>query len=116
MILTLSFILIISFIMMSILMLIPIINIHKKLDREKSSPFECGFDPFSKPRVSFSIHFFSVSLMFLIFDIEITLVLPTPILIKEINIFNWLISCFFLFSVLILGLIMEWKQGSMNWM
>nr|WMH03435.1 NADH dehydrogenase subunit 3 [Cacopsylla picta]WMH03448.1 NADH dehydrogenase subunit 3 [Cacopsylla picta]WMH03461.1 NADH dehydrogenase subunit 3 [Cacopsylla picta]WMH03474.1 NADH dehydrogenase subunit 3 [Cacopsylla picta] len=116
MILTLYFILLISLAMIFILMIIPLINIHKKLDREKSSPFECGFDPFSKPRVSFSIHFFSVSLMFLIFDIEITLVLPTPILMKQIKIFNWLLSCFFLFSVLILGLIMEWKQGSMNWM
>nr|YP_009501963.1 NADH dehydrogenase subunit 3 [Psylla alni]AWU49048.1 NADH dehydrogenase subunit 3 [Psylla alni] len=116
MFMTLAFILFILTILSIILVVIPIINIHKALDREKSSPFECGFDPFSKPRVSFSIHFFSVSLMFLIFDIEITLLLPTPILMKQINMLNWLISCFFLFFILILGLMMEWKQGSMNWM
>nr|YP_010026393.1 NADH dehydrogenase subunit 3 [Cacopsylla citrisuga]QOQ84939.1 NADH dehydrogenase subunit 3 [Cacopsylla citrisuga] len=116
MILPLSFIFTVSAIMSVILFIIPIINIHKKTDREKSSPFECGFDPFSKPRLSFSIHFFSISLMFLIFDIEITLVLPTPILTKEINLINWIISCFFLFSILILGLMLEWKQGSMNWL
>nr|ATD53078.1 NADH dehydrogenase subunit 3 [Psyllidae sp. EMHAU-2015-Zz060501] len=116
MLLTLSFITTIFMVLMLAISAIPLINLHKKLDREKSSPFECGFDPFSKPRVSFSIHFFSISLMFLIFDIEITLVLPTPALMKEINILNWIISCFFLFSILTLGLMMEWKQGSMNWM
>nr|YP_009502273.1 NADH dehydrogenase subunit 3 [Cacopsylla pyri]AWU48876.1 NADH dehydrogenase subunit 3 [Cacopsylla pyri] len=116
MILSLIFIFTIVIVMNIAIMIIPTINLHKKLDREKSSSFECGFDPFSKPRVSFSIHFFSISLMFLIFDIEITLLLPTPMLMKEINIFNWTISCFFLFSILIMGLVMEWKQGSMNWM
>nr|YP_009139047.1 NADH dehydrogenase subunit 3 [Cacopsylla coccinea]AKE49761.1 NADH dehydrogenase subunit 3 [Cacopsylla coccinea] len=113
---TLIFISTIMTMMMMAISIIPLINLHKKLDREKSSPFECGFDPFSKPRVSFSIHFLSISLMFLIFDIEITLVLPTPILMKEINILNWVISCFFLFTILMLGLVLEWKQGSMNWM
>nr|QWT29508.1 NADH dehydrogenase subunit 3 [Cyamophila willieti] len=116
MLLIMTFVLTILITLSMILFIIPILNIHKKLDREKSSPFECGFDPFSKPRISFSIHFFSVSLMFLIFDIEITLVLPTPILLKEINIVSWMISCTFLFSMLILGLILEWKQGSMNWL
>nr|YP_010882008.1 NADH dehydrogenase subunit 3 [Cacopsylla fuscicella]WID86682.1 NADH dehydrogenase subunit 3 [Cacopsylla fuscicella] len=115
MILSMTFIITISTMLMTLLSVIPVINLHKKMDREKSSPFECGFDPFSKPRISFSIHFFSVSLMFLIFDIEITLVLPTPILITQINILYWMISCLFLFSILILGLILEWKQGSMDW-
>nr|YP_009501885.1 NADH dehydrogenase subunit 3 [Arytainilla spartiophila]AWU48850.1 NADH dehydrogenase subunit 3 [Arytainilla spartiophila] len=109
------FVSLILFILNIILYMLPIFGIHKKLDREKASPFECGFDPFSKPRISFSIHFFSISLMFLIFDIEITIILPTPILMHKIKMINWIISCFFLFSILILGLMIEWKEGSMNW-
>nr|YP_009502286.1 NADH dehydrogenase subunit 3 [Heteropsylla sp. DMP-2018]AWU48928.1 NADH dehydrogenase subunit 3 [Heteropsylla sp. DMP-2018] len=115
MLLTLIFIISIIMIMMIIMNVVPIINIHKKLDREKNSPFECGFDPFSKPRNSFSIHFFSISLMFLIFDIEITLLLPTPMLLKKINTINWMFTTSFIMSILLLGIMIEWKEGSMNW-
>jgi len=85
------------------------------MDREKRSPFECGFDPFSKPRIAFSIHFFYITLIFLIFDIEITLVLPTPIINKEIKIIKWILTSLMLFCILIIGLIIEWKEGSINW-
>nr|YP_009502247.1 NADH dehydrogenase subunit 3 [Acizzia uncatoides]AWU48815.1 NADH dehydrogenase subunit 3 [Acizzia uncatoides] len=114
------FIVLFSLILLMILTLainiIPLINIHKKMDREKASPFECGFDPFSKPRIAFSIHFFCISLMFLVFDIEITLILPLPMVSSEMLLINWISSSLTLFSILITGLFMEWKEGSMNWL
>nr|YP_009443405.1 NADH dehydrogenase subunit 3 [Diaphorina lycii]ATR80189.1 NADH dehydrogenase subunit 3 [Diaphorina lycii] len=98
-----------------IMNILPILNNHKQLSREKMSPFECGFDPLSKPRISYSVHFFSIALMFLIFDIEITLIFPSPLIKQKIMVTNWMMTSVTLIMLLIVGLMLEWKEGTMNW-
>nr|UTE83809.1 NADH dehydrogenase subunit 3 [Tetraserica leishanica] len=100
------------------LMLISISYIISKksfMDREKSSPFECGFDPKSSSRLPFSLHFFLIAVIFLIFDVEITLLIPMILTIKISNMMNYfLIMSFFIF-ILLGGLYHEWNQGALNW-
>nr|YP_010022504.1 NADH dehydrogenase subunit 3 [Caryandoides hunanica]QON98914.1 NADH dehydrogenase subunit 3 [Caryandoides hunanica] len=89
----------------------------KKLihDREKSSPFECGFDPKSSARMPFSLRFFLIAVIFLIFDVEIALILPIVIIMKTSNIFVWMLSTMFFMIVLLTGLYYEWYQGTFKW-
>lgn len=84
-------------------------------DIQKSRPFECGFNPISYPRVPFSIHFFLIAVIFLIFDIEIILIIPIILTVKRRTLLTWIITstCFVL--ILIIGLFHEWKNGIIDW-
>nr|YP_010729351.1 NADH dehydrogenase subunit 3 [Sternolophus rufipes]WED07056.1 NADH dehydrogenase subunit 3 [Sternolophus rufipes] len=84
-------------------------------DREKNSPFECGFDPKSSSRLPFSLQFFLIAIIFLIFDVEITLLLPFIVTMKLANVSNYLMILFFFLFILLLGLYHEWNQGALNW-
>nr|YP_010958744.1 NADH dehydrogenase subunit 3 [Baronia brevicornis]WNB35762.1 NADH dehydrogenase subunit 3 [Baronia brevicornis] len=85
------------------------------MDREKSSPFECGFDPKSSARIPFSLHFFLITVIFLIFDIEIALIFPMTMLFNLTNYIIFMKTSLFFFIVLLLGLYHEWNQNMLNW-
>nr|AYW52230.1 NADH dehydrogenase subunit 3 [Elateridae sp. 2 ACP-2013] len=100
---------------MLVMMLASIISKKTFIDREKSSPFECGFDPKSSARIPFSLQFFLIAVIFLIFDVEITLLLPLIITMKMSNIINFSTITFIFLLILLVGLYHEWKQGALNW-
>nr|YP_011009651.1 NADH dehydrogenase subunit 3 [Hygia lativentris]WPV77643.1 NADH dehydrogenase subunit 3 [Hygia lativentris] len=85
------------------------------MDREKMSPFECGFDPKSSARLPFSLQFFLIAILFLIFDIEIAMILPMIITMKMSNIMSWAMTVTIFILVLIIGLYYEWKNGMLEW-
>nr|YP_010885457.1 NADH dehydrogenase subunit 3 [Tenguna kuankuoshuiensis]WJE88878.1 NADH dehydrogenase subunit 3 [Tenguna kuankuoshuiensis] len=90
------------------------ISKKKKISREKNSPFECGFSKLSSPRKSFSTHFFLIATIFLIFDIEISIILP--MFSTKMNKMNeWLFSSMIIMMILMVGLIHEWKNGMLEW-
>nr|YP_009485649.1 NADH dehydrogenase subunit 3 [Velinus nodipes]AVZ00786.1 NADH dehydrogenase subunit 3 [Velinus nodipes] len=85
------------------------------LDREKMSPFECGFDPKSSSRMPFSIQFFLLAVLFLIFDIEIVIILPMMIVMKMSMIKIWFLTISAFIMVLLIGLYHEWNNGILEW-
>nr|UYB77581.1 NADH dehydrogenase subunit 3 [Philonthus lomatus] len=107
--------LIIFMITFIVMMIATIISKKSFMDREKSSPFECGFDPKSSARMPFSIQFFLIAIIFLIFDVEITLLIPLILTLKISNLMNYLYISFFFIFILLIGLYHEWNQGALNW-
>nr|WNH17636.1 NADH dehydrogenase subunit 3 [Centrophorus tessellatus]WNH19014.1 NADH dehydrogenase subunit 3 [Centrophorus granulosus] len=84
-------------------------------DNEKLSPYECGFDPLGSARLPFSLRFFLVAILFLLFDLEIALLLPLPWgdqLLMPLTSLLWATSIIILLT---LGLIYEWLQGGLEW-
>nr|WNH22720.1 NADH dehydrogenase subunit 3 [Equetus punctatus] len=84
-------------------------------DHEKLSPYECGFDPLGSARLPFSLRFFLVAILFLLFDLEIALLLPLPWgdqLASPVLTFTWATS---VLTLLTLGLVYEWLQGGLEW-
>nr|QWE36871.1 NADH dehydrogenase subunit 3 [Labidesthes sicculus] len=84
-------------------------------DYEKLSPYECGFDPLGSARLPFSLRFFLVAILFLLFDLEIALLLPLPWgdqLSSPTLTFSWASAVLVLLT---LGLVYEWAQGGLEW-
>nr|WDE84316.1 NADH dehydrogenase subunit 3 [Vireo solitarius] len=84
-------------------------------DAEKLSPYECGFDPLGTARLPFSIRFFLVAILFLLFDLEIALLLPLPWAIQLQDPTATLMWASIIIVLLTLGLVYEWAQGGLEW-
>nr|YP_007317331.1 NADH dehydrogenase subunit 3 [Procambarus fallax]AGA56108.1 NADH dehydrogenase subunit 3 [Procambarus fallax]ALM30848.1 NADH dehydrogenase subunit 3 [Procambarus fallax] len=100
---------------MLVMMVASLLSKKVVVDREKSSPFECGFDPKGSARLPFSLRFFLVAVIFLIFDVEITLLMPLAYIISLTNIFTWLFAGLMFLLILLVGLYYEWLKGALEW-
>jgi NADH-quinone oxidoreductase subunit A len=81
---------------------------------EKNSPYECGFPPFEDSRMKFDVRFYLVSLLFIIFDLEIAFLFPWAVSLGTIGVFGYFSMMFFL-VLLTIGFIYEWKKGALEW-
>nr|AFU51394.1 NADH dehydrogenase subunit 3 [Neopanorpa pulchra] len=98
-----------------VMLLASILSKKSIIDREKSSPFECGFDPKSSARLPFSLPFFLIAVIFLIFDVEIALLLPMILIFTSSNLIMWSTVSLFFLLILLIGLYHEWNQGALEW-
>nr|QGN67016.1 NADH dehydrogenase subunit 3 [Acheta domesticus] len=103
--------------LLTLIILMLSLSLSKKsiLDREKNSPFECGFDPKSSARLPFSLRFFLIAVIFLIFDVEIALIMPAMVIQNTSNSYTWMMTMTFFIVILLLGLYHEWNQGALQW-
>nr|QOV03057.1 NADH dehydrogenase subunit 3 [Chodsigoa smithii] len=90
---------------------LPQLNIYA----EKASPYECGFDPMGSARLPFSMKFFLVAITFLLFDLEIALLLPLPWASQTISLSIMIATALALISLLAMSLAYEWFQKGLEW-
>ena len=83
-------------------------------DPEKLSAYECGFEAFDDARSKFDVKFYLVSILFIIFDLEIAFLFPWAVSLKNIGALGFYSMMFFLF-ILTVGFIYEWKNGALDW-
>jgi NADH-ubiquinone oxidoreductase chain 3 len=92
---------------------IGVLSKKRNLDINKRRPFECGFSPKKNSRVPFSLQFFLIALVFLIFDIELIILFPVILsTFSNIGLFSYPFTLFIV--ILIYGLVLEWSQGSLE--
>jgi NADH-quinone oxidoreductase subunit A len=98
----------------SLLTLASYLIAKQKPDTEKLSAYECGFEAFGDARGRFDVRFYLVSILFIIFDLEVAFLFPWAITLKETHLFGFWSMVVFL-AVLTVGFIYEWKKGALEW-
>jgi NADH-quinone oxidoreductase subunit A len=86
----------------------------QKPDSEKVSAYECGFEAFDDARSKFDVRFYLVSILFIIFDLEVAFLFPWSISLGSIGVYGFWSMVVFL-GVLTIGFIYEWRKGALDW-
>lgn len=96
------------------LLVAPFLVAYRQPDPEKLSAYECGFNAFDDARMKFDIRFYLVSILFIVFDLEVAFLFPWAVSFGEIGWFGFASMMVFL-GVLTIGFIYEWKKGALEW-
>src|SRR5258705_13861276 len=96
------------------LMVLPFVVAPAKPDPEKVSAYECGFPAFDDAQMKFDIRFYLVSILFIIFDLEVAFLFPWAVAFKDAGLFGFWSMMAFL-GVLTIGFIYEWRKGALEW-
>lgn len=83
-------------------------------DPEKISAYECGFNAFDDARMKFDVRFYLVSILFIIFDLEVAFLFPWAAAFQHVGPFGFWSMMVFL-AVLTIGFAYEWKKGALEW-
>jgi NADH-quinone oxidoreductase subunit A len=96
------------------LLIAPFLVAYRAPDAEKLSPYECGFPPFDDARMRFDARFYLVSLLFIIFDLEVAFLFPWAIVFHDLGALGFWSMMLFL-AVLTIGFVYEWNKGALEW-
>lgn len=86
----------------------------KSPDKEKISAYECGFNAFDDARMKFDVRFYLVSILFIIFDLEVAFLFPLAVTLEKGMLWPFWSMMVFL-GVLTVGFIYEWRKGALEW-
>ncbi|MEZ5773820.1 MAG: NADH-quinone oxidoreductase subunit A [Hyphomicrobiaceae bacterium] len=96
------------------LLVVPFLIAIRNPDPEKVSAYECGFIAFDDARMHFDVRFYLVSILFIIFDLEVAFLCPWAVAFKEAGLYGFWAMMAFL-GVLTIGFIYEWRKGALEW-
>lgn len=87
---------------------------RKKIYAEKQAPYECGVPLVDSARKNFSVKFYLIAILFILFDVEVIYLYPWAVMYKEMHVYGAAVmGVFFLF--LLVGFLYEWKRGALEW-
>jgi NADH-quinone oxidoreductase subunit A len=90
-----------------------VVGKHKRT-REKDQSYECGIRPTGDARQPFSVHFYLVALMFILFDIEAIFLYPWALVYRDLKVFGFVEMLLYI-MILLVGYIFLWKKGALDW-
>jgi NADH-quinone oxidoreductase subunit A len=97
-----------------VLLVAPFLIAYKSPDPEKLSAYECGFNAFDDARMKFDVRFYLVSILFIIFDLEVAFLFPWAVTFGALGWLGFWSMMIFL-AVLTIGFVYEWKKGALEW-
>jgi NADH-quinone oxidoreductase subunit A len=86
----------------------------RKITPQKMIPYECGMDPIGEARKRFSVRFYIVAMLFIVFDIEAVFLYPWAVIFRELKIFG-LVEMGVFIAILLVGFVYVWKKGALEW-
>lgn len=96
------------------LLVAPFIVAFQRPDPEKLSAYECGFNAFDDARMKFDVRFYLLSILFVVFDLEVAFLFPWAITFKDLGPVGFISMMIFL-AELVLGYVYVWKKGALEW-
>lgn len=98
----------------SLLIVLSVFLVNQVPDSEKMSTYECGYEPYENSRNIFNIHFCTVALFFIIFDIEMLFIIPWCLSISKLNLLSFWTTIDFIFELYV-GFFYIWYSNALDW-
>lgn len=108
-------------IMFLITLLLPVVLLgasrlvqRRVFEKNKLSPYECGIDPIGDARERFSVRFYIVAMLFLVFDVEVVFLFPWAVIYDKLALFG-LVEMLIFIGILVVGYYYAWRKGALEW-
>lgn len=86
----------------------------KNPDKVKAMPYECGVDPIGDARARYTIRFYIVAILFVVFDVETIFLFPWAVQYKALGLFG-LVEMLVFLAILVVGYVWIWAKGALEW-
>ncbi len=87
---------------------------YRKPTRAKLSPYECGMTPIGDARERFSVKFYLVAMLFILFDVETVFLYPWAVILRDLKMFGFWEMLVYI-GIVLVGFFYIWKKGALDW-